>query len=77
MPLDAKVWQTASHIYLLYDQAIPTQYPRLRLLQEKGATVIPVLCQEDRLSWSAILDKIGKLGFHSLWVETGAIATQS
>ncbi len=77
MPLDAKVWHTASKIYIFYDQSIPMSHHVLTLLQEKGAVLLPVPCQVGQLSWLAILDKIGSLGFHSLWVEMGAMATQS
>lgn len=77
MPNSAQLWQTASPLFLFYDEHLPVEAVHFSKLHDQGATLIPVPCQDGQLSWSAILDKIGSLGFHSLWSEMGAIATQS
>lgn len=77
MPMDAKLWRTAESITIFYDPSQVQAPLHVKRLQDRGAQCLPVTCDDKQLSWAHVLDTIGEIGVHSLWVEAGQVATHS
>jgi diaminohydroxyphosphoribosylaminopyrimidine deaminase / 5-amino-6-(5-phosphoribosylamino)uracil reductase len=70
LPLDAKVFQTAEKIILFYSKAAG----RIEGLAAAGVQCFQVNEVNERLDLLDVMQKLGEIGFHDVWVEVGAQA---
>ncbi len=75
LPLDAKVWKTAKGLVVLHGEEAPAE--NVAKLSGQGATLIQIGLDESGLDLNDALAAVGKLGFHTLWVEAGGRLFQS
>jgi len=75
MPLEAKLWKTAKGLVVLHGDEAPAE--NVAKLSEQGATLIQIGLDESGLDLNDALAAVGKLGFHTLWVEAGGKLFQS
>lgn len=61
----ARIFNTASHCHIFYDKQLAAPAP------VEHRTYHPVVSEHGRLSLSEVIDQLGFLGFHSVWVEAG------
>lgn len=69
LPEKSKIFTTALTITLFHSAAASKE--RLSLLAAKGIKCILIPTEQNRLELSKIVDYMGKIGLHDVWVEAG------
>ena len=62
---DANVFTTAQHCSIYYDKHYPLQAPH------QNASYHPISATHDGLNLVEVIDHLGGLGYHDVWVEAG------
>ncbi len=65
LPPNSKIFTTASHCHIYYDQALTPKDRR----DNCSYHALPVI--NERLDLKALIQHLGKSGFHDVWVEAG------
>ena len=65
VPANARVFKTAAHSHVYHDDNIPVKTP----VNNCSYHAMPVT--DGLLDLSAVINHLGKLGFHDVWVEAG------
>lgn len=74
LPLDARLWETASSLTLCHADAVS---PSSALQQRNAMFEVFALDEHGRLPWQALLERMGERGLHEVWVEAGPTIVES
>lgn len=62
---DSAVFSTATHCLIFYDEALPAPSPIA------GRTYYSTACQSGALDLHRVLEQLGAIGYHTVWLEAG------
>ena len=64
---DAKILTTAKHCHIYHDERVTPPY------KHSNASYHGIPAKDDKLNLTAVLQHLGHLGFHDVWVEAGGV----